>query len=169
MTLSLVLLQEQLVMVLLLERDLVSWSLAIDERCWHEDLRGSDCRSVITYVHGRMELYCSSLSYLSLFSDRPCEVTPVWTFYSLRSDSYNESQGPTGGLGASQTLCYRAQRLEVSNDVLYSVSNVESFCLIVLLYWTCHVPWCHSVGSYYICSHVQEWSAGSTLHYRVAL
>jgi hypothetical protein len=61
-------------------------------------------------------------------------VAPVRAFYSSRSDSYNESQGPTGGLGANQTLCYRAQRLEVSNDVLYGVSNVESFCLIALLY-----------------------------------
>jgi hypothetical protein len=52
--------------VLLLERALVSWPLAMDERDGHEDLLGSGCRSVIPYVHGRTELYCSSLPCLSL-------------------------------------------------------------------------------------------------------
>jgi hypothetical protein len=53
-------------MVLLLKRDLVSWLLVMDERGGHEDLCGSDRRSVIPYVHGRTELYCSSLPCLSL-------------------------------------------------------------------------------------------------------
>jgi hypothetical protein len=65
-TLPPVLLQEQPTMVLLLERALVSWSLAMDERGGHEDLCGSDRQSVIPYVHRRTELYCSSLSCLSL-------------------------------------------------------------------------------------------------------
>jgi hypothetical protein len=52
--------------VLLLERDLVSWSLAMDERSGHEDLRGSGRQSVIPYIHGRTELYCSSQPCLSL-------------------------------------------------------------------------------------------------------
>jgi hypothetical protein len=39
--------------VFLLERDFVSWSLAMDEYGGHKDLRGADCRSVIPYVHGR--------------------------------------------------------------------------------------------------------------------
>jgi hypothetical protein len=39
----------------LLERVLVSWSLAMDERGGHEDLRDSGRRSVIPYVHGRTE------------------------------------------------------------------------------------------------------------------
>jgi hypothetical protein len=43
MTLLPVLLQEQPVVVLLLERDLVSWSLAIDDRGRHQDLRGLGC------------------------------------------------------------------------------------------------------------------------------
>jgi hypothetical protein len=73
-TLSPVLLQEQSAVVFLLERALVSWSLAMDERGGHEDLRGSGHRSVIPYVHGRTELYCSSLSYLSL---PICPPTPV--------------------------------------------------------------------------------------------
>jgi hypothetical protein len=42
--------------ILLLEGVLVSWTLAMDERGGHEDLRGSDRRSVIPYVHGRTEL-----------------------------------------------------------------------------------------------------------------
>jgi hypothetical protein len=53
----------------LLEGDLVSWSLAIDERGGHEDLYGSGRRSVIPYVHERTELYCSSMSCL-------CELDP---------------------------------------------------------------------------------------------
>jgi hypothetical protein len=65
-TLLTVLLQELHVVVLLLKRVLVSWSLAMDERGEHEDLRGSGRQSVIPYVHGRTELYCSSLSCLSL-------------------------------------------------------------------------------------------------------
>jgi hypothetical protein len=61
-----VLLQEQPAVVLLLERALVSWSVAMDERGGHEDLRGSGRRNVISYVHGRTELYCSNLSCLGL-------------------------------------------------------------------------------------------------------
>jgi hypothetical protein len=57
-----VLLQEQPAVVLLLKRTLVSWSLAIDEQDKLEDLRGSGRRNVIPYVHGRLELYCSSLA-----------------------------------------------------------------------------------------------------------
>jgi hypothetical protein len=41
--------------------DLVSWSLAMDERGRHEDLRGSGRQSVIPCVHGRTVLHCSSL------------------------------------------------------------------------------------------------------------
>jgi hypothetical protein len=54
-------LQEQLAVVLLLERVLVSWSLAMDKHGGYEDLRGSSRRSIIPYVHGRMELYCCVL------------------------------------------------------------------------------------------------------------
>jgi hypothetical protein len=41
--------------VLLLERDLVSWSLAVDECGGHKDLCGLGRRSVIPYVYGRTE------------------------------------------------------------------------------------------------------------------
>jgi hypothetical protein len=41
---------------------LVSWSLAMDENGEHEDLCSSSRWNVIPYVHGRMELYCSSLA-----------------------------------------------------------------------------------------------------------
>jgi hypothetical protein len=51
-------------MVFLLERALVSWSLAIDEHGGYEDLCDSGHRSVIPYVHGRTGLYCSSMPYL---------------------------------------------------------------------------------------------------------
>jgi hypothetical protein len=52
--------------VLLLERVLVSWSLAMDERGGYKDLRGLGRRSVIPYIHRRTGLYCSSLPYPSL-------------------------------------------------------------------------------------------------------
>jgi hypothetical protein len=60
MTLSPVLLQEQPAVVLLLESDLVSWSLAMDERGGHKHLHGLGRRSVILYVQERTELYCSN-------------------------------------------------------------------------------------------------------------
>jgi hypothetical protein len=52
--------------VLLWGRLLPSCSLAMVERGGHEDLRGSGRRSVIPYINGRTELYCLSLSCLSL-------------------------------------------------------------------------------------------------------
>jgi hypothetical protein len=52
--------------VLLLEGALVSWSLAMDERSGHDDLCGSGHRSIIPYIHERMELYYSSPPCLSL-------------------------------------------------------------------------------------------------------
>jgi hypothetical protein len=70
-TLSSVLLHEQPVVVLFLEGALVSWSLGMDERDGHQDLRGSGYQSVIPYIHGRTELYCTSLSCLSLISFWP--------------------------------------------------------------------------------------------------
>jgi hypothetical protein len=47
--------------VLLWGRHLASLSLALDEHIGHEDLRGLGRRSVIPYIHGRTELYCSNL------------------------------------------------------------------------------------------------------------
>jgi hypothetical protein len=105
MTLPPVLLQEQPVVVLLLERALVTWSLAMDECGGHKDLRSSGRRSVIPYIHGRTELYWSSLPCLSL----PClsdlrEEAPSRAFYSIRSDSYIGTRGPTGGPDMVKTL-----------------------------------------------------------------
>jgi hypothetical protein len=57
--------------VLLLGMVLASWSLALDEYGGHQDLRGSGRRSVMSYVHGRTVLYCSSLSCL-------CEPEPFF-------------------------------------------------------------------------------------------
>jgi hypothetical protein len=52
--------------VLLLESASVSWLIAVDERGGHEDLHGSGRRSGIPNIHGRTELYCSSLPCMSL-------------------------------------------------------------------------------------------------------
>jgi hypothetical protein len=65
----------------LLERALISWLLSIDERGGHKDLRGSDCRSIIPYVHGRTELYFSSLSIYFLALTDPREEASVRVFY----------------------------------------------------------------------------------------
>jgi hypothetical protein len=43
------------------EGTLVSLSLAMDEHGEHKDLCGSGHQSVIAYVHGKTELYCSIL------------------------------------------------------------------------------------------------------------
>jgi hypothetical protein len=51
MTLPPVLLPEQAAVVLLLEMILVSWLSAMDEHDGHKDLRGSDHRGVIPFVH----------------------------------------------------------------------------------------------------------------------
>jgi hypothetical protein len=61
MTLLLERLEEQSVVIFLLYGVLISLSLAINERGGHKDLRGLDRRSVIPYVHMRMELYCSNM------------------------------------------------------------------------------------------------------------
>jgi hypothetical protein len=90
--------------ILLLEGALVSWSLAMDERGGHEDLCGSGHRSIIPYVHGRTGLYCSSLYEPEPFFDRPYEEVSTRSFYSSRSGSYNETQGPTGGPELVETL-----------------------------------------------------------------
>jgi hypothetical protein len=90
--------------VLLLEGVIVSWSLVMDERGRHEDLRGLDRRSVIPYIHERTELYCSSLSCLSLPFRPPCEEVSIRSFYSSRPGSYNETRGPTGGPEVVETL-----------------------------------------------------------------
>jgi hypothetical protein len=91
-------------MVLLLEGSLVSWSLAMDERGGHEDLRGSGRRSVIPYVYGRTELYCSSMYESEPFFPDPCEEVSTQSFYSSRPGSYTETRGPTGGLEVIETL-----------------------------------------------------------------
>jgi hypothetical protein len=49
-------------MILLLERDLVFWSSAMDEHGEHKDLHGLGPRSVIPYIYGRIELYCPRLT-----------------------------------------------------------------------------------------------------------
>jgi hypothetical protein len=74
--------------VLLLGRDLVSWSLAMDERGGHKDLRGLGHRSIIPYVHGRtgVVLLKSALpkpAFLSALT----EVASTRAFYSSRSGS----------------------------------------------------------------------------------
>jgi hypothetical protein len=74
--------------VLLLERVLVSCSLAMDERGGHEDLHGLGWRSVIPYVHGEtgVVLLKSALPF-----SRSCEEASARVFYSSRSGSYIET------------------------------------------------------------------------------
>jgi hypothetical protein len=80
----------------------------MDERGGHEDLCGSGHRSVISYIHERTELYCSSLyepePFLFPLSIHPSEVVPARAFYSSRPGSYNKSRCPIGGPEVVETL-----------------------------------------------------------------
>jgi hypothetical protein len=89
--------------VFLLERDLISWSLAMDEHGRHKDLCDSSHRSVIPYVHRRTELYCSSLYEPEpfLFSAHLKWRLPE-PFITQGQVVYNEPQGPTGGPGVGK-------------------------------------------------------------------
>jgi hypothetical protein len=58
--------------VLMLEEALVSWMLAMDECGGHEDLHGSGRWTVVPYIHGRTERYCSSL-----YEPEPFFLAPV--------------------------------------------------------------------------------------------
>jgi hypothetical protein len=63
--------------IFLLKGALVSWLLALGERGGHDDLRGLGHQSIIPYVHGRTELYCSILPYMSLsFPVKRCVPGP---------------------------------------------------------------------------------------------
>jgi hypothetical protein len=64
----------------------------MDERGGHEDLRGSGCRSVISYVHRRTELYCAKacLARALPFFDLSEEVS-TRSFYSSRPGSYKRT------------------------------------------------------------------------------
>jgi hypothetical protein len=90
--------------VLLLEGVVVSWSLAMDERGGYEDLRALGHWSVIPYVHGKTELYCSGLPCLSQPFVRPCEEVPDQTFYSSSLGSYIETRGLTDDPEVFETL-----------------------------------------------------------------
>jgi hypothetical protein len=61
MTLPPVLVHEQPTVALLWGRLLASWLLALDEHSGHEDLCDLGHRSVIPYINGKTELYCSNL------------------------------------------------------------------------------------------------------------
>jgi hypothetical protein len=54
--------------VLLWGRPLASWLLALGERGGHDDLCGLDRLSIISYVHGRTELYFAEAYLASAFS-----------------------------------------------------------------------------------------------------
>jgi hypothetical protein len=69
---------------------------------------------------------------LSLYFFWPPEMTSTRAFYSSRSDSYNESQGPIGGLRAGKTLCCMAPPARSSK-----------WCLQWRRYaWSCRLPHC---------------------------
>jgi hypothetical protein len=97
------LLQDQSAVVLLLGRYLASWLLAMDEHSGLKDLRGSGRRSVIPYVHGRTELYCSSL-YESepFFFSTPWKWRPPEPFIAQDRVVYNEPSRPDRWPGAGK-------------------------------------------------------------------
>jgi hypothetical protein len=80
--------------VLCLEMTLVSWLLARDGYGEHTSLRGLGRQSVTPYVHGKRELYCSSLtSPVSAFF-LVCHLP--WPLIDRACSSYNVTQAPTG-------------------------------------------------------------------------
>jgi hypothetical protein len=175
-----VLLQEQPVVVLLLEGVLVSWSLAMDERGRHKDLRGSTHRSVIPYVHGRIELHCTSLLCLSLFYlfFRPWSTYPS-TLVKRRLLELLIAQGRavTLRLGPRQVLPRWLKPYTTSRVIM---ARSSKWCLVrrhqrwvIMPYRSAALNMARPVvPSYQVishCSHVQEWSAGPMLHYRAAL
>jgi hypothetical protein len=97
-------LQKQSVVVLLLQGVLISWSLVIDERGGHKDLRGSDRQSVIPYVHERTGVVLLKHALPEpAFLSTPMKQS-VRSFYSSRSGSYIEIWSPTGGPAVVETL-----------------------------------------------------------------
>jgi hypothetical protein len=95
---------EQSAVILLLEEALFSWPLAMDERGGYEDLRGSGRRSVIHTSMG--ELSCIARACLSVGESVFDTREEVYTrfFYRSKSDSYNETRGPTGSPKVVETL-----------------------------------------------------------------
>jgi hypothetical protein len=86
----------------LLERALIFWSLAIDERSGHQDLCSLDHQNVTPYVHRRMRFWhCSCESEPSFDT---CEEVSTRSFHSSRSISYNETRGLTSGPELVETL-----------------------------------------------------------------
>jgi hypothetical protein len=65
----------------LLKRVLVSWLLSIDEHGGHKDLCDLGCQSIIPYVHGRTELYFTSLPIYFLALTDPREEVSARAFY----------------------------------------------------------------------------------------
>jgi hypothetical protein len=128
--------------VLLLKGALVSWLQAMDERSGHEDLCDVGHRSIIPYIYERIELYCSSLPCLSL---PICPLALTDLFFVLMKRCL---PGPFIAQGrvvimrpGAQQVARRwlkpyttSRALGVANDVLHDVSNMESSCLLTLLY-----------------------------------
>jgi hypothetical protein len=89
--------------VLLWGRPLASWLLALGEHGEHEDLRDSDCLSVMPYVHGRTELYCDQICLAwAFFSPAPWKWRLSEPFIAQGRTATMSPQGPTGGPGVGE-------------------------------------------------------------------
>jgi hypothetical protein len=96
---------------------------------------------------------------LEPFSD-PLKVASTRAFYSSRLGSYNEFQGPTGGLGAEKTLCCRASPARSSKLCLQWHGYARS-CR--LLHSTRSAVWHHVVASLGTVAVPDEWSIALAL------
>jgi hypothetical protein len=106
-----------------------------------------------------MELYCPSLTlpvwvWAFLFFD-PLKAASIRAFYSSRSDSYNESQGPTGDLETGKTLCCRAPPARSSKWCLQRYGYARS-CR--LPHCTQSTVWHCAVASLVTVAVSDEWS-----------
>jgi hypothetical protein len=98
---------------------------------------------------------------LSIFSD-PLKVASTQAFYSSSLDSYNESQGPTGGLGVGKTLCCRAPPARSSKWCIQRRVYVRSYRLP---HCTLSAVWRHVVASLSTVVVHDKWSIAMALCY----
>jgi hypothetical protein len=97
----------------------------MDEYSVHDDLRSLGHRSVISYVHRRMEVVLSCVSvFLSL--NGLSILVFVCSFIAQSHDKYNVTQGPTCGIGWLDSCILGRYLTAVANNVFNSMKVVTS-------------------------------------------
>jgi hypothetical protein len=68
-------------------------------------------------------VFCSSVAFALVI------LTFVWPFIAQGHGKYNATQDPTGGPGVGKSLCTRAYRPGVANDVFNGMEAIASYRL----------------------------------------